>query len=565
MSCANTCTTNADCTPPNICNNGSCGKRRLGRVCTTNDDCNSGICQQGVCCSTTCTGTCRSCALPGSEGACTNVPERQDPLDQCPDTGAASCGTDGTCDGAGACRFYAKGTTCRAIAGACDVAETCAGGGAPCPTDGFLRGNVCRAVGWELRRRGDLQRHQRGLSGGCARARRAPCAARLAGICDVAETCSGTSAACPADAFAPGDAGLSRVGRSVRRRRDLQRGSGGLPARRFRGRRHRLSRAGRRVVTSPRAAPVRRRRARPTASSRPGPSATRAVDLCDAPETCSGVGRRRARPMRWCAAGTVCRGSAGVCDVAETCTGSSTACPHRCVRTLVDGVPRRRQRVRRRGELHRFGRGVPGRRRRRRGRGGLPVRRRRLRRGRELRRRQQRLPDRFDGDDTDRADQSGGRARQQHGHADLDRGRRRHQLHHRAQRGFGRPVHHGGNLDHDDVRSQRAHQRHHVLLRRVGDDRRSGVRFAQFDAGGGDPQRVPGGLLRRLRGRHPGNAGQRLDASRRQRRRLGGHGGRAPSSSRRSAPSARRSAPRSPAAPPARPGAAPPACPPTSS
>ena len=48
-----------------------------------------------------CTGTCRSCALPGSAGACTAVPNGQDPLGQCADALGATCGTDGFCDGFG--------------------------------------------------------------------------------------------------------------------------------------------------------------------------------------------------------------------------------------------------------------------------------------------------------------------------------------------------------------------------------------------------------------------------------------------------------------------------------
>ena len=42
-----------------------------------------------------------------------NVPSGQDPLNQCTDAGVATCGTDGSCDGGGACRLYAAGTTVR--------------------------------------------------------------------------------------------------------------------------------------------------------------------------------------------------------------------------------------------------------------------------------------------------------------------------------------------------------------------------------------------------------------------------------------------------------------------
>jgi hypothetical protein len=81
--------------------------------------CNSGFCAQGVCCSTACAGLCASCALAGSVGTCASVPAGQDPLNQCTDAGAASCGTDGTCNGGGACRMYGAGTQC--------VAPSCTG------------------------------------------------------------------------------------------------------------------------------------------------------------------------------------------------------------------------------------------------------------------------------------------------------------------------------------------------------------------------------------------------------------------------------------------------------
>jgi hypothetical protein len=35
-----------------------------------------------------------------------------DPDNECPDQGAGSCGTNGTCNGAGACSLYPAGTMC---------------------------------------------------------------------------------------------------------------------------------------------------------------------------------------------------------------------------------------------------------------------------------------------------------------------------------------------------------------------------------------------------------------------------------------------------------------------
>jgi hypothetical protein len=60
------------------------------------------------------------------------VPAGQDPLNQCTDSGAASCGTNGSCNGNGACQLYANGTQC--LAQACSgstlsAARTCDGAG----------------------------------------------------------------------------------------------------------------------------------------------------------------------------------------------------------------------------------------------------------------------------------------------------------------------------------------------------------------------------------------------------------------------------------------------------
>jgi hypothetical protein len=112
--CKITCTVDGDCTAPNICNAGTCTLAPLGHSCTAAGACASGLCQQGVCCASSCSGTCASCALTGTLGTCTNITAGTDPLNACADGTAATCGTDGTCDGSGKCRLYALGTVCAA-------------------------------------------------------------------------------------------------------------------------------------------------------------------------------------------------------------------------------------------------------------------------------------------------------------------------------------------------------------------------------------------------------------------------------------------------------------------
>src|SRR5207249_7000910 len=84
------------------------------------------------------------------------------------------CTTD-TCNGSSnLCQHAAgnAGTMCRAATGACDVAETCTGTSATCPPDGVQRNTFV-------------------------------CRAGSGDVCDPAETCDGVSKTCPADVVAP--------------------------------------------------------------------------------------------------------------------------------------------------------------------------------------------------------------------------------------------------------------------------------------------------------------------------------------------------------------------------
>jgi len=130
--CRSTCATNADCVAGAACVSGSCGPKPPGATCTGGSECASAICAQGVCCTAACSGTCKSCAIAGSEGRCIDVPDGADPMGQCADQGAMTCGTDGTCDGAGACRNYSGATTCAAATctgSMATPARTCNGAG----------------------------------------------------------------------------------------------------------------------------------------------------------------------------------------------------------------------------------------------------------------------------------------------------------------------------------------------------------------------------------------------------------------------------------------------------
>jgi len=162
------CAESSDC-ETDLCLDGLCARKDVGQACDADAQCGSGHCIDQVCCDSACDGTCEACALPGSVGSCTAVPDGTDPGDECEDQGAQSCGTTGVCNGARACATYATGTICRDAAGVCDVAEACPGDGEACPFDAFVAADtVCRPH---------------------------------ADVCDLAESCTGFTADCPADGY----------------------------------------------------------------------------------------------------------------------------------------------------------------------------------------------------------------------------------------------------------------------------------------------------------------------------------------------------------------------------
>src|SRR5206468_4243048 len=112
---------------------------------------------------------------------------------------------DETCTGTStACpanAFEPSTTVCRASAGECDPAEHCTGSSATCPGDAkdpagrkaSGRENACsRAEGDGTH---DDCQHPAGKAGSAG--------LPTAGLRDVDETCTGTSTACPANAFEP--------------------------------------------------------------------------------------------------------------------------------------------------------------------------------------------------------------------------------------------------------------------------------------------------------------------------------------------------------------------------
>ena len=118
--CTTTCQTDLDCDTGIACVNNTCGPKQNGQTCTDASECASNHCVDGVCCESACTGACRTCALPMMPGKCVAVAAgNPDVRNICTDQKAASCGTNGKCDGSGGCQKYAVGTQC--------ADETCSG------------------------------------------------------------------------------------------------------------------------------------------------------------------------------------------------------------------------------------------------------------------------------------------------------------------------------------------------------------------------------------------------------------------------------------------------------
>ncbi len=263
-----------------------------------------------------CTGTSNSCPADGFQAPtviCRSSAGACDVAESCTGS-AASCPADsfqssaticrsaaGTCDAAESCTgtaascpadtFLASTTICRSSGGECDVAENCSGTSATCPADTKKsNGTACTSDGNpcsldECDGANNTCQHPAGNAGAICRS--------ATGVCDLAETCSGSSTTCPVDVFAS----TSMICRTATGACDLAEsctGSGpNCPADTF------------------------------------APSSTTcrtAAGTCDVAETCSGSSAS-CPADGFLASATVCRSAAGVCDVAEACTGTSATCP----------------------------------------------------------------------------------------------------------------------------------------------------------------------------------------------------------------------------------------------
>lgn len=197
------------------------------------------------------------------------------------------------CSAAGACTPKNATTVCRPSVGVCDVAESCTGTSGACPADAFAPAATLCRAGTGAC---DAAEVCTGTTGTCPADGFAPATTVCrppAGLCDAPELCTGTSLACPAD-------GLRAQGY-------ICHGALGLcdVSEVCNG------------TTADCPADVR---------VAPGTLCREAQGACDAEERCDGTAPQCPADA-YVPAGTVCRAATGVCDAAEVCTGNTNFCP----------------------------------------------------------------------------------------------------------------------------------------------------------------------------------------------------------------------------------------------
>jgi slime mold repeat-containing protein len=318
---AETCTGSSTVCPPDILTPSGVACPDDGNPCTQN----------------VCDGLVAACQHPaGNAGATCATDNNPCTTDVCDGTSTvcshpagnagAACATDNNpcttdlCNGSStACQYVPgnAGAVCRAVQGECDVADTCTGSSATCPAD--VKKPINTACG------DDANPCTTDKCDGVANACQHPAGNVGASCADDAnpcttDTCNGASTTCQHPA---GNAGASCASDANPCTTDTCNGSSTTcqhPA----GNAGTLCRAAAGVCDvaescngSSTTCPADAKVAVNTVCADDGNVCSR--DICDGSAiTCTHPAGN---------AGTVCRSSAGTCDVAETCTGASTSCP----------------------------------------------------------------------------------------------------------------------------------------------------------------------------------------------------------------------------------------------
>jgi hypothetical protein len=116
----------------------------IASACTSDAQCGSGHCTDGVCCNGSCDGQCEACDVGGFVGICTAVQGPPHGSRMACTHGDPTCG--GTCDGTTrtACAYPPTSTVCGAACNSrCDGAGTCPAGSGSCPGGFACSASAC--------------------------------------------------------------------------------------------------------------------------------------------------------------------------------------------------------------------------------------------------------------------------------------------------------------------------------------------------------------------------------------------------------------------------------------
>ena len=123
--CFVSCSSDAECLPPLVCLGGACGLKPSGVAARPRTNAKAGAAPTASAARRLRAGPARPATSPAAGPLLAAAGADPDPRGTCADNGAASCGTDGRCDGVGGCHRYAIGTAC--------TAATCVGSTRPTP------------------------------------------------------------------------------------------------------------------------------------------------------------------------------------------------------------------------------------------------------------------------------------------------------------------------------------------------------------------------------------------------------------------------------------------------